>query len=102
MNTDDMDIKEEKPIELRGEELHEVLGSVPPWILRRGITLIGIIVIVLLVGSWFFKYPETLPTTMVLTGKTPPAAIVAKTGGRLMKLYVADKQAVNGGEYLAI
>jgi HlyD family secretion protein len=102
MNTDDIDIKEEKPIELRSEEMHEVLGSIPPWILRRGITLIGVIVVVLLVGSWFFKYPETLPTTMVLTGKTPPAAIVAKTNGRLMKLYVIDKQSVKNGEYLAI
>jgi HlyD family secretion protein len=97
------DIEEEgKPIELRSEELHEVLGSIPSWILRRGITLIGIIVIILLVGSWFFKYPDTLPTTMVLTGKTPPAAIVAKTNGRLMKLYVTDKQTITDGEYLAV
>ncbi|MDR1583215.1 MAG: HlyD family secretion protein [Prevotellaceae bacterium] len=96
------DNEEGKPIELRSEELHEVLGSVPPWILRRGITLIGVIVIILLVGSWFFKYPETLPTTMVLTGKTPPATIVAKTNGRLMKLYVTDKQGIKSGEYLAV
>jgi HlyD family secretion protein len=95
-------IEEGKPVELRSEELHEVLGSVPPWILRRGITLIGVIVIILLVGSWFFKYPETLPTTMVLTGKTPPAAIFAKTDGRLMKLYVTDKQKIKSGEYLAV
>jgi HlyD family secretion protein len=100
MNDDD--IAEEKKMELRSEELHEVLGSVPPWILRRGITLIGIIAAVLLTGSWFFKYPETLSATMVLTGKIPPAAIVAKTDGRLMKLYVTDKQSVKSGEYLAV
>jgi HlyD family secretion protein len=41
-------------------------------------------VVILLKGSWFFKYPETLPTTMVLTGKTPPAAIVAKTDGEYL------------------
>jgi hypothetical protein len=74
-------------IDLRSEELHEVLGAVPQWILRWGVTFIGIIAVILLVCSWFFKYPETLPTTMVLTGKTPPAAIVAKTNGRLIKLY---------------
>ncbi|MDR1887598.1 MAG: HlyD family efflux transporter periplasmic adaptor subunit [Prevotellaceae bacterium] len=91
-----------KPVELRSEELHEVLGSVPPWILRRGITLVALIAVILLVGSWFFKYPETLPATMVLTGKTPPAAIVAKTGGRLVKLYVSDKQRINSGDYLAV
>jgi HlyD family secretion protein len=91
-----------KSVEFRSEELHEVLSSIPLWILRCGITLIGIIVFVLLVGSWFFKYPETLPMTMILTGKNPPVAIVAKTNGRLMKLYVTDKQEINSGEYLAV
>lgn len=31
--------KKQEDIELRGEELQEVLGSIPSWILRWGITL---------------------------------------------------------------
>lgn len=94
--------EDEKEIELRSEEFQEVLGSVPPWILRRGITVIASIVLILLIGSAIFKYPDTVVTSMVLTGTTPQAAIVAKTSGKLKELNVRDEQIVKAGDYLAI
>lgn len=92
----------EKEIELRSEEFQEVLGSVPSWILRRGITIIAIIVFILLIGSALFKYPDTIITPMMLTGTTPPAALIAKSSGRLKELNVVDKQSVKMGDYLAV
>lgn len=94
--------KDGKPVELRSEELHEVLGSVPAWILRRGIYLVGVIVVILLVGSWFFKYPEIISSTMVLSGTTPASPVVARTNGRIMKMYAHDNQLIKEGEYLAV
>jgi HlyD family secretion protein len=95
-------MKEYKDIELRSEEVQEVLGTVPAWILRWGITTLFAVVVVLLIGSWFFKYPDTIFAAMTLTGTTPPAGIVAKTNGRIKELYVKDKQSVETNEYLAI
>lgn len=92
----------EQEIELRSEEFQEVLGSVPPWILRRGITVLAIIIVCLLVGSAIFKYPDIITTTMTLTGSTPPAALVAKANGKLQELNVEDKGFVKSGEYLAV
>ena len=89
-------------IELRSEEFQEILGSVPPWILRWGITALAIIVVILLVGSAFFKYPDVLSSQVVLTGSTPPAVIVSKTSGKLKELYVSDNQEVKTGTYLAV
>lgn len=94
--------KKEDTIELRSEEFQEILGSVPPWILRRGITLIGIIIVIILAGSAIFKYPDTITTTMTLTRTTPPAALVAKTNGKLQHLFVSDKQMVSANQYIAI
>ncbi len=91
-----------KPVELRSEEVQEVLGAVPHWVLRWGITLLATIVFILLVGSWFFKYPDTIAATMVLTGNTPPASVVAKTSGHLKELNVSDNQWVNAGDYLGV
>lgn len=93
---------EEKEIELRSEEVQEVLGTVPHWILRWGIIVISAIVFILLIGSWFFKYPDTISATMTLTSATPPASLVAKTNGRLKELYVCDKCQVKTDEYLAV
>ena len=54
------DKKEYKEIELRSEEVQEVMSHVPVWILRWGITVLFCIVIILLIGSYLFKYPDVL------------------------------------------
>lgn len=94
--------EDKKKIELRSEEFQEVLGDVPPWILRWGITILSIIVIVILIGSSIFKYPDIISSTMTLTGTTPPAAIVAKASGKLTELNITDNQVVKAGDYLAV
>ena len=95
-------MNEENNIELRSEEFQEILGSVPPWILRWGITTLAVIIVILLVGSAFFKYPDVLSSQIVLTGSTPPAVIVAKASGKLKELYASDNQEVKAGTYLAV
>jgi len=89
-------------IELRSEEFQDVLGSVPHWILRWGITILAIIVAILLIGSAIFKYPDIISSSMTLTGSMPPAGIIAKSSGKLSKLYVSDNKVVKEGEYLAV
>jgi len=95
-------MKEEEKIELRSEEFQEVLGAVPPWILRWGITVLAVVVVILLIGSAVIKYPDVISAQIVLTGSTPPAAVVAHASGKLKKLYVADNQEVKAGDYLAV
>ena len=48
-------------IEFRSEPVQEILGSVPSWIIRWGTSLFFVIIVLLLVGSWFFRYPEVVP-----------------------------------------
>lgn len=92
----------EDKIEIRSEEFQEILGRIPPWILRWGITLVAIIVAILIAGSAIFKYPDTITSTISLTGSTPPAAIVAKTSGKMSELYIVDNQDVKKDDYLAV
>jgi HlyD family secretion protein len=89
-------------IELRCEEFQEILGSVPSWILRRGIILIAFVVLVILIGSAIFKYPDIICTSMTLTGSTPAAALIAKASGKIQELNIVDKQKVKQGDYLAV
>ena len=89
-------------IELRSEEFQEILGEIPSWILRWGITLAAIIIILIFVGSAFFKYPDIITAKMTLTGEIPAAGIVAKTSGKIQEIYVVDKQNVKKNDYLAL
>lgn len=102
MDKDEKQIGVDRQIELRSEEFQEILGSVPSWILRRGITLIALIVLVILIGSSIFKYPDIITTTMTLTGSTPPATVVTRTSGKIQELNIIDKQNVKKGDYLAV
>ena len=95
-------MNEEEKIELRSEEFQEVLGYVPPWILRWGITVLALVVVILLVGSAIIKYPDVLSSQVELTGSTPPAAIVSRSSGKIKELYVSDNQEVKTGDYLAV
>ena len=96
-----MDVETDN-IELRSEEFQEVLGRIPNWMLRWGITILASLTLLFLIGSAFFKYPDIISTAMTLTGSTPTAAVVAKISGRLDSLYVRDNQNVRSGEYLAV
>lgn len=91
-----------KEIELRSEEFQEVLGSIPSWILRRGITLLAFIVVIILIESAIFKYPDIINTSMKLTGSTPASALVARTSGKVQELNFTDKEFVKQGDYLAV
>ena len=93
---------DEDKIELHSEEFQEVLGAVPTWILRCGITVLAIIVVILLIGSAIVKYPDVIPAQIVLTGSTPPADIVAHASGKIRQLYVSNNQDVETGKYLAV
>ena len=81
-------------LELRSDEVQEILSYIPHWIIRWGISIIFATFFVLLAVSWFMKYPEIIKTNIVVTTKTPPQRIMARVSGRL-KLLVKDGQQVN-------
>ena len=97
-----INVSEEEHIELRSEEFQEVLGSVPHWILRWGITVLAFVVVILLTGSAIIKYPDVISARIVLTGMNPPATVVAHSSGKINELYVKDNQEVKAGDYLAV
>lgn len=44
--------------ELHCDEVQEVMGGIPHWIERWGITLVAIVVLLMIVGSYFFTIPR--------------------------------------------
>lgn len=94
--------KKYKPIELRSEEVQEVMSEIPPWILRRGITTLFVIVTALLTGSWFFKYPDTITAEITVTSLEPPASIIARSTGKMDEIYAENNQIVTAGTPLAV
>ena len=56
-------MKEEKDyrdIEIRSDEVQEVMNRIPSWILRWGTTVIFGVVSFIIIGSYWFKYPDKI------------------------------------------
>ena len=50
--------QEENKIEIRSEEVQDILGMVPAWIVRWGSVVILLTVLVIIAGAWRFRYPD--------------------------------------------
>ncbi len=89
-------------LNLRSEEVQEILGRPPKWIVRVGISVIFVVVAGLFVGSYFLKYPDILPAPITVTTENLPAGVMAMTTGKIDTIAVAEKQTVKEGELLAV
>jgi len=89
-------------IELRSNEVQEILTRPPKWIIRWGITIIFIVISIVIIGSWFFKYPDIISAPITLTTENPPAPVVAKTSGKIQNLFVEDNEKVSKEEVLGV
>lgn len=93
---------EPRDIELRSESVQEILGRIPPWIIRYGIGLIFGLVLLLVLLAWLIRYPDVIAGTGVLTSLDPPRAVVARSDGRLVVLSATDGGSVSRNAPLAV
>jgi len=97
-----MELNKLDKIEIRSEEVQDILGATPSWIIRAGISVILLVVISLLIGSWFFKYPDIIQSRISLTTQNPPASLIAKNSGKITDIFVSEKQVVKQNQIIAI
>lgn len=84
------------------EEIDEIMGKAPVWITRYGISCIGLIVLMLIVGSFFFRYPDVINAQVTITTANPPVKIIARSDGAIQQLLVTNQQRVQPGQILCV
>lgn len=89
-------------IELRTDEVQEILTKVPHWMIRWGSFLFLVLILVLLLISWFVKYPDMIASDAIITTTIPPQKEYAKITGKIETIFVEDNQAVESNTPLAI
>lgn len=50
----------DRELDYISKEAQEIIGNIPHWLIRWGITVIFFVIIVLLFLSWLIKYPDTI------------------------------------------
>lgn len=95
-------MEEKKPdIELRSDEVQEILSRTPNWMIRWGISLIVALILVVLFLSWFIKYPDVVSGKVSLTTAKPPSHLISQTSGYLESILVKEDAKLTKGEIIA-
>ena len=89
-------------IEIRHDAINELLGSAPGWLIRWGTTVFFGVIIVLLTGAYFFKYPVVFKAPVVITTQQPAIWVVAQTNGKIDSIHVENGAYVNKNQVLAV
>lgn len=89
-------------MELHSEEVQEVMNRISPWVVRRGIAGLLVILLGILVGCRIFRYPDSLTAEVTLATEEPPAFVLAHATGKLDTLYVENGSVVEAGAGLGV
>ncbi len=95
-------MSDEKEIELRSEEVQDILTRVPHWMIRWGNVVILCIILILFSVSWMLKYPDLISTQIIITTTIPPEKLIAKTSGKIQAILVTDRMNVAKNIPLAV
>jgi hypothetical protein len=89
-------------IQIRSEEVQEILSYVPNWMIRWGMTLVFVIILMLLFISWFVKYPDVITAEVVVTTKIPPEKIFAKSTGQIESILVNNNSPITKNTIIGV
>ncbi|ARS40440.1 hypothetical protein CA265_12545 [Sphingobacteriaceae bacterium GW460-11-11-14-LB5] len=88
-------------VTVHSEEVSEIITAVPSWILRRGITLIFLVLLSIVLMSALIRYPDIIKTSLKINSLNAPKEVIAHQQGKLVKILVKENIMVNSGEPLA-
>lgn len=86
----------------RSGEVQEIIGRMPAWIIRRGITIMALLVVATFVGAAFIRYPETVACQVIISAKEPPTIVFAAADAQVQELLVKDGGQVHNGSPLVV
>lgn len=92
----------QEKINIKSDEITEILGTPPRWVIRWGITVLFLVIATVFVGSIFFRYPDTVMAPVVITAENPSSVVVSRATGKPSAIFVAEGQWVKKGDTLGV
>ena len=84
------------------DEAQEILGKIPSWIIRWGITLIFLIFLAIIIGCCFISYPQRVNGIVTMTTKYSPINVVSKSFGNLERILVSNGDSIKSNIILGV
>ncbi|RYD56785.1 MAG: HlyD family efflux transporter periplasmic adaptor subunit [Sphingobacteriales bacterium] len=93
-------IEYEQAREEHSEHVRDILGKIPSWTTRWGITLLLSIFVGFLLLASLIKYPDSSTGSIVITTEKPLLKIISPINGRIKTIFKKDYSIVNSDEVL--
>jgi len=90
------------PRPVYSDEVQEIMGRIPGWVVRWGISVIFGIFVLLLGVTYFFRYPKVVTASIVLTTTNPPTDLIARSTGKVEHIFVENGRSVLPDELIAV
>ncbi|HRY97532.1 MAG TPA: HlyD family efflux transporter periplasmic adaptor subunit [Bacteroidales bacterium] len=87
---------------LPSAEMEEIMGQVPPRVLRYGIAVILGMMLFLAGMAWFIRYPDQVRGRVEVSTEQPPLPLTSRVSARISLLKVADSALVDSGDVLLV
>jgi hypothetical protein len=90
-----------KLIQNRGDEVQEILGTPPSWIVRWGTTVAFLSLCCLVFIGWLIRIPDTLEAEVIIKSASEPMRIKIDPEDRNFIILVEDGDTVRQGSWIA-
>lgn len=88
-------------LNLRSEEVQEIITRPPAWLICWGITLVFVMTCLIITLSFLIRYPDFVQAKVLVTTREPTERVLARTSGQIEKLFVENGELVSSGQPLA-
>jgi hypothetical protein len=95
-------MEETEYVELRSEEVQEILGTPPSWLVRWGSLVIFLCLAIMIAVSAIVRYPDVVSAPVSITTAIPPVDVVAEQDAYLDSLMVDDLGEVRENQVVAL
>lgn len=90
-----------KSFQARSDAAQEIISRRPGFIEKWALLLFMAILLLLIAGTWFIRYPDIVEARGNLTANNAPKEMIALQSGRLIKLFVKNGDEVKKGDMVA-
>lgn len=92
----------DKDIEIRSEEVQEILGTPPSWLVRWGSTLALATLVILGWIGFLIPYPDSTEADIRVSSTDPPRKILAERSAFISELKAVNEDTVSASELLIV
>lgn len=89
-------------VEIYSRDNQEMLGDMPHWLIHTGSYIVYGLVVLLLVGSVLFKYPDTVEKHVTIDDMNKVEWMTAGSTGMIDRFLVEDRVLVRKGDTLGV